>query len=434
MDGARFLTGPKPINDLLGWFVHRLTANYWSLALCAVLAAPLVFAASLHADRNGLTAWILEHDLAPVATAETARDAAALIAGIDAAFLTLYFSISLIVLTIAAGNLGVRLIDRWLAKRLVRISIAGLCFTLIHATLTMNAMDADAGLIDTPLATFASTVLLLMINTVMLAVATHDLGRTMFIDRAIDAVASDGRKSVVLLQQVPQTQTDWADTVKAPRNGYIEGVELKRLSKALASGSESRLEVAPGQHVLKGQTLLSCQSQCENPKAVLRAIPIGKFRSNTQGAVFQIRLLVEIAARALSPAVNDFYTALAAVDALTEVASGHCRNWVDEGNVPVSLDYPSIALPGQDFRGLFEDPLAALRQAAADYPSVSIRIIGNVQRLVRLHCSHAPGLVVFLVEYASELHQQARARCEIDMDRDTLDRRLAELKKEAGTG
>ena len=166
----------------------------------------------------------------------------------------------------------------------------------------------------------------------------------------------------------------------------------------------------------------------------LRAIPIGKFRSNTQGAVFQIRLLVEIAARALSPAVNDFYTALAAVDALTEVASGHCGNWIDDGSVPVSVDYPTIALPGQDFRGLFEDPLAALRQAAADYPSVSLRILGNLRRLIRLHCSDAPGLVAFLTEFGAELHQQARARCEIDKDRNALDLSLAQLRAEAGTG
>ena len=428
------LTGPKPINDLFGWFVHRLTANYWSLALCAVLAAPLVFAASLHADRGGLTAWILDRNLAPVASAETARDAAALIAGIDAAFLTLYFSISLIVLTIAAGNLGVRLIDRWLAKRLVRVSIAGLCFTLIHATLTMNAMDADADLIDTPLATFASTVFLLMVNTVMLAVATHDLGRTMFVDRAIDAVAVDGRTSVIRLASGLQVDRNWSDGVRAPRSGYVEGIELRRLDKALTDSGHARLEVAPGQHVLKNQLLVSCERECGDPKAVLRAIPIGKFRSNTQGAVFQIRLLVEIAARALSPAVNDFYTALAAVDALTEVASGHCENWIDDDSTPVSLEYPSITLPGQDFRGLFEDPLAALRQAAADYPSVSLRILGNLKRLIRLHCSDAPGLVAFLTEYGAELHQQARARCEIDKDKDALDRSLAQLRAEAGTG
>ena len=421
------MSGPRPIKDLLGWFLHRLTANYWSLALGAVLLAPLVFAGSLHLDRNGATDWLLDNDLAPVATADTARDAAAVIAGIDAAFLTLYFSISLIVLTIAAGNLGVRLIDRWLGKRLVRVSIAGLCFTLIHAVLTMSAIDPEAQLSDTPLLTFASAILLLAVNTVMLAVATHDLGRSMFIDRAIDALAQDGRKHIVRVIPVTDFPSDLTHTIAAPRSGYVEGIELDRISDALRKCGFARLAVAPGQHVLKGEPLIFSESKCPEEKDVTRAIPIGNFRSNTQGAVFQIRLLVEIAARALSPAVNDFYTALAAVDALVEIASGHCSNWVDEGETPVSANHEEIALPGQDFRGLFEAPLAALRQAAAPYPSVSIRILQNLSRFVQNYCTDIAGLAAYVREYGRQVHQQARAQCEVDYDREALDRALAEL-------
>ena len=418
----------RPIRDIFGWIAHRLTANYWSLALGAVLLAPLVFAASLHLDRNGGTAWLLARDLAPAASPETARDAAAMIAGIDAAFLTLYFSISLIVLTIAAGNLGVRLIDRWLGKRLVRVSIAGLCFTLVHAVLTMMAIDADATLDETPLITFAACVLLLAVNTIMLAVATHDLGRSMFIDKAIDQLSSDARSHVVDVVGRADFHLENGHAIAAPRNGYVEGAELNRIADALDECGPAMLLVAPGQHVLEGEPLLRSQRPCPKERDIVRAIPIGEFRSNSQGAVFQIRLLVEIAARALSPAVNDFYTALAAVDALTEAATRHCSNWVDENETPVSAQHNHIALPGQDFAGLFADPLAALRQAAAPYPSVSIRILGNLARLSGRFCEEKDGLRQFLVDYGSSLHQQARAQCEIDFDRSALDRALSRLK------
>ena len=167
-----------PVKGLWSWIAHRLVANYWFLAVCAVIAAPLAFAASLTLDRQGLTAWLLDRGLAPVASADTAKEAAGVVAGIDAAFITLYFSISLIVLTIAAGNLGVRLIDRWLGRQLVRVSIAGLSFSLIFAVLTLVAIDAEAPLEETPLATFSISLLLLAVNVAMLAVALHDLGRT----------------------------------------------------------------------------------------------------------------------------------------------------------------------------------------------------------------------------------------------------------------
>ena len=422
------MSGSRPINDLFGWILHRLTANYWSLTLGAVVIAPLVFAATLKLDRDGGTQWLLDRDLSPVSSAETARDAASVIAGIDTAYLTLYLSISMIVLTIAAGNLGVRLIDRWLGKRLVRVSIAGLSFTVVHAVLTMSAIDADAELVDVPLLTFSTTILLLMVNTIMLAVAAHDLGRSMFIDKGIDAVSEDGQCNQIPLEGSDETFPDLAFTIVSRRSGYVEGIKLKRIAESLDGCGNVRLEVAPGQHVLEGQTLLRHERDCDNDKDLLHAIPIGPFRSNSQGSVFQIRLLVEIAARALSPAINDFYTGLVAVDAVTEVAAAHCENWVDDGLVPVSADHPHIALPGQDFRGLFEDPLAALRLAASRYPAVSIRIINKMKGLIELHCQDKPGLRTFLMKYVTDVHQHAISECSIDEDRRSLDEALSEFK------
>ena len=421
-----------PIKDLTGWVLHRLTANYWSLALGAVFLAPIVFAALLHLDRNGLTDWILAQDLAPVATSETARDTAGVIAGIDAAFITLYFSISLLVLTIAAGNLAVRLIDRWLGKRLVRVSIAGLSFSLVFAVLTMAAIDPQADLAETPLAVFAASVLLLAVNVVMLSVALHDLGRTMFVDKAIDAIARDASERRVFVEARPAFEGSFEKTIDAPRNGYIEGVDMDRLVKLLGQDAGTiRVCVAPGQHVLKGQTLVAMERTSEQADKALRCIPIGGFRSNSQGAVFQIRLLVEIAARALSPAVNDFYTALAVSDALAETIGAHCRNWVAPDAMPVRKGDPHVELPGQDFAGLFADPLAAFRQAAAPYPSVSIRMIGNLGRVVRLHCANSAGLHDFLETYARQLHAQAREQCDLEFDRLALDEALDSMRNPA---
>ena len=419
------------LTDVRGWILHRLISNYWSLALGAALLAPLIFAATLHLDRNGATDWLLDRDLSPAATAETARETASLIAGVDAAYLTLYFSISMIVLTIAAGNLGVRLIDRWLGKRLVRVSIAGLTFTTIHAVLVLSAIDAQAPLAETPLLTYATMILLLVVNTVMLAVAVHDLGRTMYVDKAIDTICDDGKQRPLDLAGSPATDIELGHEVRAQRSGYVEGTQLDQLAQSLSDCGRVRVCVAPGQHVLEGQLLLASERKCSDEQQILHAIPIGPFRSDTQGPVFQIRLLVEIAARALSPAVNDFYTALAAVDALTELARGHVPNWVDEGQVPVSAEHTNIELPGQDFRGLFEDPLAALRQSSADYPPVAIRLIGNLQRLVEVSHTAPDGFHQFLLRYVDELHTHAHSRCELDADRRALDRAREDFRMEA---
>ena len=418
-----------PISSLFDWTWHRLTANYWSLALGAALLAPLAFAILLYADKNGAAAWLVAHDLTPVANAETARNVASVVAGINTAYLALYFSIAVIVLTLAAGNLGVRLIDRWLGKRLVRVSIAGLCLNVLFAVLTMSAIDHEATLARTPLLTFAVMILLLFVNTIMLAVATHDLGRSMFIDRGITNIAQDGANRELSVFGKQPEQAEMTCIVASERNGYVEGFDLEKLSKALKDCGTARLCVAPGQHVFKGQELIRSTRPCSNSADVLHAIPIGPFRSSSQGAVYQSRLLVEIAARALSPAINDFYTAIAAVDGLVELAMGHRDNWVDDGLAPASEAYPNIELAGRDFRALFEDPLAALRQSAADYPPVAIRIIGNLEQFLKVGDTPAPGLCAFLQTYVVTLHEHARARCETDYDRQSLDRALSQFQE-----
>ena len=147
--------------------------------LAVVTSIPIAILV-LAIDRDWATDLLLEHNLSPVATADTAKDLVGVAVGINAAFLTLYFSLTLLVLTVASGNLAVRLVDRWLDKRLVRVSLSGLAFTLVFTLCIMGAMDSDADLPDTPLAAVAIVIGFQALNVLMLAVALHDLGRTIF--------------------------------------------------------------------------------------------------------------------------------------------------------------------------------------------------------------------------------------------------------------
>ena len=412
-----------PFLGRFGWLLHRAVASYWSLPLLGVLGALPILYALLYADRQGLAEWLLDRGLNAVETADTAKDLVAVAVGINAAFITLYFSITLLVLTVASSNLGVRLVDRWLEKRLVRVSLAGLSFTLVFSLGAMGAMDAEADLVDVPLATVAAVIFLQVVNVAMLTVALHDLGRTIFIDRSIVSLGRDAAEGPVSVTSAPSRDTNWAMTLRAPREGYVEGNDLDRLQKKLSGrGGRIRVCAAPGQHVLAGEALLLIERDISgevDERQLHAVVPIGGFRSDGQGAVFRIRLLVEIAARALSPAVNDFYTAIAASDKLASAILGHRHNWVDADCMPVFVDDDSIELPGQDFRGLFEDPLSALRQAACQYPSVSIRLIDNYARICAIVRQHDQSreFSAFLAQLARELRDHAASVATFDGDR-----------------
>ncbi|ANU08747.1 DUF2254 family protein [Paraurantiacibacter namhicola] len=421
-----------PYLGRLGWLAHRIFASYWLLPAAGVLLALPLAILAVTLDRHAGTDWLLSNGLSPVSTADTAKDLVGVAIGVNAAFITLYFSLTLLVLTVASSNLGVRLVDRWLDKGLVRVSLAGLSFTLVFSLGAMAAIDADAPLSSQPLGTISAVIALQALNVVMLTVALHDLGRTVFIDRSIHHLGREAAQGPVAIAATDPFHGDWSLGIAAPREGYVEGNNLHHLSRLLGEdGGRVRICAAPGQHVMEGEPIMLLEQRRDDERQLLKVLPIGDFRSDGQGAVFRIRLLVEIAARALSPAVNDFYTAIAAADRIASAMAGQFGSWVDEDMMPAFADDHRIELPGQDFRGLFEDPLNAFRQAACQYPSVTIRMVDNYHRLIdRCEGEGRPaGLRRFLVQMAQDLAEHGEASAGYDCDRADI---TAAFKKIAG--
>ncbi len=412
-----------PLKGLLGWTFYRLWASYWSLAVLAAIAAVPVSLAVLYFDRHGLTDWLIAQDLSPVATADTAKDFAGVASGISAAFITLYFSITLIVLSMAAGNLGVRLIDRWLGKTLIRVSLGGLSFSLVVCLIAMLAVDGESPLDQVPLALIALSMILQVVNVSMLSVSLHALGRTMFVDTSIDALFRDASGREIDLIPGDRFDGPWGETVRAERDGYVNGLDMEHLASIIPDNAGRICVLAsPGRHVMRGEPILLAQNALHDTSGLHNAIALGDYRSDSQGVVFRIRLLVEIAARALSPAVNDFYTALTCADRLVAVMADQTNTWIDADKVALAADRPRFALQGRDFRSLFEDPIHAFRQAACEYPSVSIRMIDNFARLVRhLNREQTPReLGEFIQGLASTLNEHAQLKADVQEDKDDI--------------
>lgn len=412
-----------PIGGIRDWVIHRLVANYWSLPLVAVVAAPLVAGLVLWIDAEGAGRWLHDRGLALFTSADTAQDVAGAIVGVNAAFLTLYWSIVLIVLTLATGNLGVRLVDRWLDKGLVRLSMAGLTFCLVFSVIVFARIDAQAPIALVAHFALAAVLVLGAVNIGMLGVAIHDLGRTMFIDRSVAHIGREASSVAVPVTPTIPYEGEWAHVIPAPRAGYVQSIDLRTIAEELDGHTGAvRFCIAPGQHVLAGEALVLFEHAPPDDKAALSAVPISDFRSGIESTVFQVRLLVEVAARAMSPGINDFYTAMACADQLAAAIAGHAETWVDDGMVAAFPTDPRFELPGQDFRGLFEAPLKAFRQSASDYPAVAIRMIDNYARLASLlGARQCPaGLLAFLEVSAGELHDHALPRTDFAPDRDDL--------------
>ncbi|TKD50119.1 DUF2254 family protein [Sphingomonas baiyangensis] len=407
----------------LAWLLHRMVASYWGLPVLGALAAMPLLLAMLHLDRSGLAAWLLANDLNPVETADTAKDLVAVAIGIGTAFTTLYFSITLLVLTVASSNLGVRLIDRWLEKRLVRAALTVLVFALVFALGAMAAVDGEAELADVPLATVGAVLLQQIGVVALLTIALHDLGRTVFVDRSIAYLGRDAARDEVIVAAGAPHAGECRQIVRARDDGYVEGNDLVALRRLVGdSNSHVRVLAAPGRYVLAGDPLIALEHPVADERRMLDAVPVGPHRGDVEGVGFRVRLLVEIAARALSPAVNDLYTGRAAADRLAAAMLSHAAAWVDADKAPVWREDARFELPGQDFRAVFAGPLTAFRQSACQYPSIAIRMIGLYARVADklVERGQSDECIAFLRDCACELAEHAGNVADHGGDREAI--------------
>ena len=104
---------------------------------------------------------------------------------------------------------------------------------------------------------------------------------------------------------------------------------------------------------------------------------------SVQDLEFSIRHLVEIAVRALSPGINDPYTAMAVVDRLSLSIALVMRRGTAEAVWRDEQGRVRIVAPVSTFEGIVDAAFHQIRQHATRSPDVLIRIVENLVQLMQ---------------------------------------------------
>ena len=183
---------------------------------------------------------------------------------------------------------------------------------------------------------FASTwivVGLLVASVAMFIALIHRIG-LLQVNRMLIFTGDQGREVIATIypfmqsaatvegtedfRALPCTQT----LVQVGRPRYIQAIEVATLvNLAKASGGIIEMAVAVGDTVMKGTPVLHVfgARQLIDDRKLRNGIEIGGERTFEQNPKYAIRLLVDIAIRALSPAVNDPTTAVQALDQIEDL-------------------------------------------------------------------------------------------------------------------
>ncbi len=156
--------------------------------------------------------------------------------------------------------------------------------------------------------------------------------QTMFPERPAGAPAAAARPAAAALDLGPETQT----LTYSGRPRAIARFDIASLvAAARSAGGVIAIESAVGDTLLDGSVLLRLHGASRQlPEDVLlRSVHLSDSRTYEQDPKYALRLLVDIAIRALSPAVNDPTTAVQALDQIEDLLRRLGRADLDIGRV-----------------------------------------------------------------------------------------------------
>ena len=398
---------------------ENVRGSYWFLpALIASAGFSLGLALVLVDARLG-DAWLGHYEWFYGSRPEGARAMLSTIAGSTITVAGVVFSITLAAVTYASGQFGPRLLGNFMRDRGNQATLGIFIGTYLYCLVVLRTIrSADEASADTSgamreafvphLAMFGG-LSLAIVSTAVLIYFVHHVTSGIHINNVIarvggDLIADIRRPSDTAAAHPPSRPLSGNLTpIQSTKTGYIEAIDFDALATIAC---QRDLVLHPlrraGDFVSDGWHLLEAEAPGPIPEAVWRAchdtVTIGPQRTAQQDLRFAIDELVEIASRALSPGVNDPFTAIACIDwlgaALTEFDrhSESPKYMTDkDGTVRIILrplqfdDYLKSAF-GQLRSYVAADPnarshaLATLKELAAQANHVRHRLLIEAER------------------------------------------------------
>jgi len=417
------------------WYAVR--SSLWALPLAMVIAAAALAYATLtiRLDLGGEKVWFLFSGSGSQAPQFLSSLMTAMIT-----MATLAISITMVVLTLAAQQLGPRLIRNFMRNRRTQAALGLFIGTVVYLLLVLRSAYGDRN--DVPNLAVTGGTLLVLICVITLLLFVHHLARSIIADNIIDDVGRelDGNIARLLPEKndeepaSPPARKGKEKPVQLAYGGYVQAIDYQSIADAAAEADAVvALTLRAGHHAITGEIAAvitpaerAGDALCET---IRDGVVIGAERTTVQDLEFSVRQMVEVALRALSPGINDVYTALAVINRLTlsirnMMARGEPQSvWCDtEGT-------PRVTGPVSTFEGVTDAAFNQIRQSAFGKPAVLIHLTENLgQLLQQAGDAHRSALEKHLALVLAA----GRRTIEDEADLNALEARARDARKETG--
>jgi uncharacterized membrane protein len=310
-----------------------------------------------------------------------------------------------VALQLSSTQFSPRLLRNFLRDRPNQIVLSTFVATFAYSAAGLYTVGVSGGnrTASFPRLAVSGSLVLLFLSLGLLVFFADHLAHSIQVDTIMNKVQ---RTTVTVIEhglltggEDPPEVPAGATVITSRVSGYVQAVHCSDLlAQAVRHGVCVRLRPRIGEHVVAGTTLawiwpVGAGSEVSGgvggPSGAGGAAPdlrrfapvlekwmrIGFERTLEQDAAFGIRQLVDTACKALSPAVNDPYTAVQAIDHLSVIFCALARRPLGD-HVARQPGGAAVIVPGRRFPEYLAVMCGLIRRYGASEPTVASALLG----------------------------------------------------------
>jgi uncharacterized membrane protein len=380
------------------WRDEALRTNLWLIPAAESVAAVLLFVLTVSIDRAAFHGEIHLPDWLISGSADAAREILSSLAAAIITVVGVVFSVMIVTLTLASSQFGPRMLRTFIRDRGTQLTLGTFVATFFYTMLTLISIGATF----VPHLSVTVALALTAVDLGVLIYFIHHTATAIQLPQVIASIARDLARAIddeagppaepAGLRNGPspdvlQARLDRAgQVVPAAAGGYLRFVRHATLVRIAAEyDAVIRLHYRPGHFLTHGHPMATVWPP-EVAQLISRRLErvhlTGPLRTLSQDIAFGIDQLVEIAIRALSPAVNDTFTAMTCVDwlgdSLCKIAvDWHPQRYHRDGNGEIRLITAPVS-----YERLVQRSFEKIRQAASGMPAVLIRQLDALDKVM----------------------------------------------------
>jgi uncharacterized membrane protein len=174
-------------------------------------------------------------------------------------------------------------------------------------------------------------------------------------------------------------------TIASPNAGVVLAFYAEGLA-SIARGAGCMIELVPqvGDFIAAGDPLFNVFNNADGltPDSICQCVAVGQERTHEQDPALGIRIVVDIAAKALSPAINDPTTGVLAIDQIHHLLRQVGKRHLDEGVIRDESGKTRLVYRTPDWEDFVKLAVTEIRQFGGSCIQIVRRLRAMLENLI----------------------------------------------------